>query len=43
MSFDTAWHSQGRLTADGYVVLIAMPFKVLRFPARDGPRSWGCR
>jgi hypothetical protein len=40
-SFDTQWRSQGRLTGDGYVVLIAVPFKVLRFPARDGEQEWG--
>ncbi len=40
-SFDTQWRSQGRLTGDGYAVLIAVPFKVLRFPARDGAQDWG--
>ena len=39
-SFDTQWHSEGTLTDDGYVVLIAVPFKVLRFPATD-VQSWG--
>ncbi len=39
-SFDTLWHSEGRLTADGYAVLISIPFKSLRFPNR--PRQvWG--
>lgn len=39
-SFDTLWHSEGRLTADGYVVRMAIPFKSLRFP--DRPRqTWG--
>jgi hypothetical protein len=40
ISFDTQWDSQGTLTDDGYVVLIAVPFKVLRFPATD-VQSWG--
>jgi hypothetical protein len=39
-SFDTLWHSQGRLTPDGYVVSMAIPFKSLRFPARAS-QSWG--
>ncbi len=39
-SFDTLWHSEGRLTGDGFVVLIAIPFKSLRFnPADDA--TWG--
>lgn len=39
-SFDTLWRSEGRLTADGYVVRMAIPFKSLRFP--DRPRQvWG--
>ena len=28
---DTLWYSQGRLTRDGFVVLIAIPFKSVRF------------
>ena len=40
LSFDTLWHSQGRLTPDGYVVLMAIPFKSLRFPARAA-QTWG--
>jgi hypothetical protein len=39
-SFDTLWRSQGRLTADGYVVWMAIPFKSLRFDS--GSRgTWG--
>ena len=40
-NFDTQWTSQGRLTDDGYVVLIAVPFKSLRFPVKDGTQEWG--
>src|SRR5205807_10064876 len=29
-SFDTLWHSEGRLTPDGYIVWFAVPFKSLR-------------
>jgi len=39
-SFDTVWHSNGKLTSRGYVVWMAIPFKSLRFsPARE--QSWG--
>jgi uncharacterized protein DUF5916 len=39
-SFDTVWRSQGRLTPDGYVVWMAIPFKSLRFD--NGARgTWG--
>ncbi len=39
-SFDTLWHSDGRLTRDGYVVLMAIPFKSLRFPNAPA-QNWG--
>jgi Domain of unknown function (DUF5916)/GDP-mannose 4,6 dehydratase len=39
-SYDTLWRSEGRLTNDGYVVLMAVPFKSLRFPAGEA-QSWG--
>ena len=32
-SFDTVWDSRGKLTSQGFVVWIAIPFKSLRFPA----------
>ncbi|MBI3950891.1 MAG: carbohydrate binding family 9 domain-containing protein [Acidobacteria bacterium] len=39
-SFDTLWHSEGRLTADGFIVWIAIPFKSLRFS--NAPHQiWG--
>src|SRR5262249_30928043 len=40
-SFDTVWHSRGRLTDFGYVVSMTIPFKSLRFPAASGPATWG--
>lgn len=40
LSFDTYWHSQGRLTATGFVVLMAIPFKSLRFSTADD-QTWG--
>ena len=36
---DTVWRSQGRLTTDGFVVLIAIPFKSLRF-SDASVQSW---
>ena len=40
LSFDAVWQSDGRLTPDGYVVRIAIPFKSLRF-ARAPRQTWG--
>jgi hypothetical protein len=40
VSFDTLWHSEGHRTDDGYVVLMALPFKSLRFPRAD-VQTWG--
>ena len=39
-SFDTLWYSQGRMTDEGYVAWIAIPFRSLRFPAAK-EQSWG--
>jgi hypothetical protein len=39
-SFDTTWHSEGKVTAVGYIVLIALPFKSLRFSSGT-ERTWG--
>ncbi len=39
-SFDTVWRSEGRLTGRGYLALIAIPFKSLRFPNTD-QQQWG--
>jgi len=40
-SWDAIWESAGRLTADGYVVEIAIPLQQLRVPAGSGPQTWG--
>lgn len=37
---DYQYDSRGRLTADGYVVEIRIPFKSLRYPG-NGPQTWG--
>ncbi|HEX7184283.1 MAG TPA: sugar-binding protein [Thermoanaerobaculia bacterium] len=40
-SWDAIWESAGRITAEGYVVEIAIPFRQLRFPASGQPQTWG--
>ncbi len=40
-SYDFLWSSAGRITADGYVVEVAIPFSQLRFPAGSEPQTWG--
>jgi hypothetical protein len=40
MSFDTLWRSEGRLSPDGFVVWMAIPFKSLRFPPAS-VQHWG--
>jgi hypothetical protein len=37
---DYQWDSKGRVTDDGYVVEIRIPFKSLRYPG-GGPMKWG--
>ncbi len=39
-SFDTVWDSRGKITDRGFVVWIAIPFKSLRFPAKQ-TQQWG--
>ena len=39
-SFDTVWRSEGRLTGRGYILLISIPFKSLRFPNTES-QVWG--
>jgi hypothetical protein len=39
-SFDTVWNSAGKLTDQGYVVWMAIPFRSLRFASND-PQTWG--
>jgi len=40
VTYDTLWHSQGKVTESGYVVWVALPFKSLRF-ASDAQQNWG--
>jgi hypothetical protein len=39
-SWDSLWHSEAQFTADGYIVLAAIPFKSVRFPS-DESQTWG--
>jgi len=39
-SFDTLWYSKGKVTDQGYVVWIAIPFRSLRFPSAQD-QTWG--
>src|SRR5215470_2203748 len=39
-SFDTVWNSEGRLTPDGYIVFLSIPFKSMRF-SHAPEQTWG--
>lgn len=39
-TFETLWYTSGRITADGYTVLITIPFRSLRFPQGE-QQVWG--
>lgn len=40
-SWDAIWDAEGRITADGYVVEVAVPFSSLRFPRAEGTQTFG--
>lgn len=40
-SWDAIWESAGRVTAEGYEVEVALPFRQLRFPATRDIQTWG--
>ncbi|HYR27884.1 MAG TPA: DUF5916 domain-containing protein [Thermoanaerobaculia bacterium] len=40
-SWDAIWSSAGRVTAEGYIVEIAIPFTSIRFPKTDAEQTWG--
>lgn len=40
-SWDAIWDSAGRITDDGYIVEMAIPFTSLRFPRTDEEQTWG--
>ena len=39
-SWEGLWYTEARITGDGYVVLITIPFKTLRFPD-SAKQTWG--
>jgi hypothetical protein len=39
-SFDTVWNTDARINNQGYMVLVEIPFKSLRFPSST-PQTWG--
>ena len=39
-SFDTVFNTEAKLTPEGFVVRIAIPFRSLRFASND-PQTWG--
>jgi hypothetical protein len=41
LSWDVIFSSLGRITEEGFVVEIAVPFHQLRFPKADGVQTWG--
>jgi hypothetical protein len=40
-AWDTIWDSEGRITDEGYVVEVAVPFSSLRFQGSEGKQVWG--
>jgi hypothetical protein len=40
-SWDAIWDAAARVTAEGYEVEVALPFRQLRFPATGGVQTWG--
>jgi hypothetical protein len=40
-SWDAIWSSAGRITPEGYVVEMAIPFTSIRFPMTSGEQAWG--
>ena len=39
-SFDTLWYSEGRLTPEGFIAMMTIPFRSLRF-ASQAVQTWG--
>lgn len=40
-SWDAIWDSAGRITDEGYIVEVAVPFSSLRFPQTGEVQTWG--
>ncbi|MBC8180666.1 carbohydrate binding family 9 domain-containing protein [candidate division KSB1 bacterium] len=39
--WDAIWKSDGRITNEGFIVEMAIPFRVLNFPRAPGDQIWG--
>lgn len=39
--WDGIWNSSGRITADGYIVEMGIPFSTLRFQRKESDQIWG--
>jgi hypothetical protein len=39
-TWDGVWESRGKVTPEGFVVLLSVPFKTMRFP-KTGKQTWG--
>jgi len=39
-SFDAIWNCRAHITNDGYVVVMKIPFRSLKFPHSDRPQTW---
>jgi len=40
-SWDAIWSTAGRITAEGYIVEMAIPFTSIRFAKTDAEQTWG--
>ena len=40
-SWDAIWDSAGRITDDGFVVELEIPYNELQMPNLDGEKTWG--
>ena len=40
-AWDGIWDSKGKILEDGYVVEMALPFRMLNFVEQDGKQTWG--
>ena len=40
-SWDAIWDSNGRITDEGYIVEMCIPFNALSFPRTEGDQIWG--
>jgi hypothetical protein len=40
-SWDAIWKTAGKITAEGYIVEMAIPFTSIRFPRSEAEQTWG--